>query len=246
MTRAQLRALARKKLGETTSAFWSDDEINTYINDACRDLSFRTKCLRSVALISTTDCTQNTTSAGSAEISLTTINPNIYSVLEAYFHVDGRHWIKLVPTTREELDMDFPSWQDAVGRTYTDPGDGTIYYNYQSYPSTPIRYYHYREENTFGWYPPTDTEQTTSNNIRVFYCYKHADLSGDASEPTIPEPLHQAIIDFVCGTAFETRGWVDRANDSWQKYVGRIQDYMEERHREKEDEDVISRNYRNL
>jgi len=244
MQRGAIRDKIRKKLGEMTSAFWTDSEINEYINDGCRDISYKAKCLRDNKYLSTTDCTQNTSVAGSNEVSLISIDSNIYSVLEVYFHEAGEHWIKLEPTDRTELDIINPGWRDMVGRTFVD--GPTTYYNYGSLPGTPTKYYWDREEDLFGWWVPTDTEQTTANNIRVYFCKKHVDMTTDSQTPTIPQPLELAIIDYAIAQGLEDRGWQDRANDRCTKYSSRMQGYMSERNREIEDEDLIMKNYRNI
>ena len=245
MQRSALRARIRKHLGETTSAFWTDTEINDYINDGCRDIAFKTKCIRSNGYITTSDCTQNTSTPGTSEVAFTSIDSNILSILEVYFHESGENWIKLIPTSRTELDIVNPGWKDQVGRTYVD--GATTYYNYGSEPGTPTHYYWDREENLFGWWVPTDTEQTTSNNIRVYFCKQHTNLTGDTQEPQIPQPLELAIIDYAVATGLEDRQWLDRANDRWAKYASRITAYMVERNNEySEDEDLIMKNYNNI
>ena len=245
MIRSAIRNKIRKKLGETTSAFWTNEELNVYINDGCRDISFRAKCIRGNTYVSTTDCTANIIAEGTNEISFLSIDEDIYAVLEVYFHEAGQNWIKLDPTSRTELDINNQGWKDNVGRTYVDTTP-TTNYNWESEPGTPTHYYWDREEDLFGWWVPTDTEQTTANNIRIYYSKKHSDLSGDSDEPQIPEPLQLAIIDYGIAQGLEDRQWLDRGNDRWDKYFKRIEAYMSERCREVEDEDLIMKNYRNV
>ena len=71
-------------------------------------------------------------------------------------------------------------------------------------------------------------------------------MSGDSDEPQIPEPLQLAIIDFGIAQGLEDRQWLDRGNGRWEKYFSRLQQYMAERIREVEDEDLIMKNYRNV
>lgn len=247
MNRQQIRDLVRKKLGETTGAFWTDTEINGFINDACRDASAMTKCLKDVALISTSDCTANTTVAGTSETSLLGIDENLYSITEVYFNSDNK-WSKLTPMAIVELDIDYPGWRDAIGRTYTDPSTGDITYNYASLPGIPFIYYWDKELDILGWYPPTDTDNTTSDNMKIYYTKKHADILADTESPSIPEPLHISLIDFCCATGYETRGQIERANDYWNKYRQRLLTYMTERNKEKEDDGLIQMrtNYRSF
>jgi hypothetical protein len=246
MNRGQLRALARKKLGETTAAFWTDDEINGYINDACREITYLTKCLRANAYISTSSCTTNTTASGASETTLTAIDPDIYSILEVYYNSQGSSWEKLEPKTRTEMDIEFPGWRNATGGVYV--SGATTYYNWRSSTGCPFVYYWDREENLFGWYPPTGDDEVTNNpsNVRVYFTKRHADLSGDLSTPQIPDTIHLAIIDFVVATGCETRSIIDRANDYWNKFNERLKTYMTERNREREDDDLVMKGYKNI
>lgn len=246
MNRLQIRDLARKKLGETTGAFWTDDEMNTFINDGCRDISFQTKCLKADAYLTTSDCTANATLAGTSEIALTGIDSDIYSITEVYFQDDQGDWEKMTPKSITEMDIDYPDWRSAVGRTYTDTTTGVVTYNFGSDPGLPFIYYWDYELNIFGWYPPSDTTYSASNNIHVYYVQKHSDISSNTDSPTLPEPLHLSVVDYVCATGFETRGQIERANDYWNKYRQRLLTYMAERNRMREDDDIVMRNYRNI
>lgn len=246
MNRLKLRELTRKKLGETTGAFWSDDEIHEFINEGCRDIAMFAKCIRASGYISTSDCTTTTTSpGGTTETTMTAINPDILSITEVYFLLDGNDWIKLESITIDELDKDHDGWRTGAGRTFVNTTNGVVTYNYGSHPSVPFVYYWDREENLFGWYPPTDARQTTSNNMRVYFTKRHPDIASDNDNPLLPESLHLAVTDFAAAVGFETRGIIDRANDYWRKYNERLLTYITERKRERTDEEVIMKNYRN-
>lgn len=246
MTRTEIRALCRKTLGETTAAFWTDTEINTYITSACNDISFRTKCIKGNGYLSTTSCSQNTAAVVANEYVLSTNFTNIYSVLEVYQLREGTDWERLTPTTRRELDVDEPSWRGTVGRTYTDTSGGTVYYNYEAEVGIPTKYYWSREEDILGLHLPPDSDNAGSNYVRVYYAKKHTPMTEDTDTPDVPEPMHIAIADFVAAQGFEHRGWGDKANDKWEKYFSRLNAYMSERLREAEDEDCIMRSYKNI
>lgn len=245
MNLGQMRTQTRKRLGDATSAFWTDPELDGYINDGCRDISFRTKCIRANGYISSESCDTNTSATVSNEYPLQTNFTNIYSVLEVYFHERGVQWIRLEPTQREELDEESIAWRGNVGYTFTDSG-GTVHYNYDSKTSTPQRYYWSREEDIIGLDPPPNDENAISNGIRVYYALKHTDMTDDADIPSIAEPLHLAAINYAVSVGFEDRGWGDRANDNLTKYINRIKDYKIERNREREDDEIISINYKGV
>ena len=220
MTRLQIRNMIRKRLGETTASFWSDPELNTWMNDACKDIAFKAKCIRSTLFMSPTDET--------AEYTLSAIFPNVLSINEFYYKIDGINFQKLEATSRTELDLLYPTWLS------TTSGD-------------PIKYYYDREEDIFGLYPKPDLAVTEGVNWgKVFFTKTHVDMTTDGETPQIPENLQNAICDYVVAYGFEQRGWGDKANDAWTKYHSKIHDYQVERHREKEDEDIIMKNYRSM
>jgi hypothetical protein len=217
MDRAEIRTRARKMLGDTTAAYWTDTELNSTITDACNDLAFRAKCIKDDGYLSTTEDT--------AEYTLSTYFPKLIAILEVYYNQNGETWTRLDPTSRSVLDWESIAWKDV------DSG-------------TPTEYFWDREEDLFGLYIPPDENNAGTNYCQIYFAKKHTPMSADTDIPDIPEYLHLAIIDFVAATGFGQRGWGDRANDSWQKYYQKIQDYIVERRREREDEEIIMRNYR--
>jgi hypothetical protein len=129
------------------------------------------------------------------------------------------------------------------GGTINTVGDTT--YNFNSRAGIPRYYYWDRERDLFGLWIPPDTSNSTSNNVHVYYWQTHTDLGSDSDVPQIPEPIHQAIIDWVIYTGLDSRGWGDKANDALSKYFSKINDYSTERDREREDDDLIMKNYKN-
>lgn len=331
MNRGELRALARKRLGETTAAFWSDTELNGWIDLACNDLAFRVKCLKADGFFSASAVVENTVSEGTNEYSLTGLFPDLYSITEVYFHIEGTRWDKLDSINFTDLDVLFPGWRDETGYTippvagaqftvtnitqanpavvttsaphgfadddavtltgvvgmteingttyyvksspttttleleespsgpdldstgftaYTSGGTintiGDTTYNFNSRSGVPQYYYWDRERDLFGLWLPPDTVNATSNNVHVYYLARHSDLGSDSEIPDIPEPISLAIVDWVVYQGFETRGWGDKANDAFAKYIAKIGDYITERDREREDEILVAKNYRNV
>lgn len=246
MTRQEIRTIARKRLGETTSAFWTDAELNTYINLGCSDIAWRVKCLRAVSLdISVTSCEANIIAVASNEVAISDYIPDFYAVNEVYFKREGKDFRRILPTTREELDIKDEQWQGLTGYTYTDPGSGVITYNKDSATAEPTHYYWDREEDVFGVYPPAN-EINGGAPLKIYYSKKHADLSDDNLSPQLPDGIHLAVVDFTVATGLEDRGWGDRANDQWNKYMSKLKDYQTEKKAEREDDLTIMKNYRNI
>ena len=249
MIRSAIRDLARKRLGETTTAFWTDAEINDYINLGAKDLAQRTKCLRSKVTISSVSVAASSavSSAASNEYTISDSISNFFAITEMAFMQNGTDTVKLTPTTRESLDLTVTGWRSLVGRTLaTTTGTAQVTtYNYAANPSVPTHYYWNREEDIFGLYPPPNDDNEGAY-ITAYYTYNHTDMTADSQSPTIPEPLHLGVVDFAVATGYDTRGWEEKANDAWQKYFARINDYMTERRVEREDEEIIMKSYRNI
>ena len=125
MTRSNLRALIRKGLGETTAAFWTDAELNTWIDNACDDIAFRSKCIRAKGKMTTTTST--------ADYVLSSYFPTALAVLEVYYYQNASTWQQLKPTTRDTMNVDHPGWKSASA-------------------GTPTEYYWDREEDLLGFY----------------------------------------------------------------------------------------------
>lgn len=247
MTREEIRDIVRKRLGETTAAFWTNTELNTYINLGCKDIAWRTKCLRDNTTFGSISCASSTVSEKSNEyVTTTVVDADCYAITEAFFKTEGEDYRRLKPTTREDLNQQNPAWQSLVGYTHTNTSSGVVTYNYTASPSTPTHYYWDREENVFGLYPPPNDDQASADGVKVYYTYKHTDLSSDSASPSLPEPLHMAVASFCVASGLEDRGWGDRANDFWEKYFSKINDYRVETRNEREDDEVIMKGYRNL
>lgn len=248
MTRAEIRAMSRKALGETTTAFWTDGELNTYINIGCKDLAWRTKCLRKTGYMGSVSCDPNLVSAKSNEYVISTYFPDCHSILEVYFKQDGKRFLRLEPTLREALDHETDGWQSSVGYTFTDTTglSAVTTYNFEAQTSIPTKYYWSREEDLLGIYPPPNDDQEGTEYIKVYYAYSHSDIAADTNSPVLPVAIHLAVVDFVVARGLEDRGWGDRANDAWTKYYQKIKDYTIEKKREREDEEIIMKGYRNV
>ena len=218
MTRTEIRDLIRKRLGETTASFWEDTELNSWIDEAGDDLAFQTKSIKANGLLTIVEDTQ--------EYVVSTAFPNLISIQKVEYYQNGDTWVKIPATTREELSLLSTGWQSA------DSG-------------TPIKYYFDREEDVIGFYLTPDGDND-GDYARVYYARTYTALASDATTPTLPTFLHMAMVYYVAGMGFGQRGYGDKENDMRSKYTERIHQYLTERKRENEDEDIIMINYRNV
>ena len=215
MTRLEIRTMARKRLGETTGAFWTDAELNTWINEAGEDCAFKSKSIRDNYYFNTV--------VDQLEYSLSTVLPLASSILDLYVKISGTTWRRMLPlANREEFDAEYEGWMNASA-------------------AAPYRYYWDREEDKLYLYPKPDATSAGTNYARAYCTKKFTLITNDASTPDLPDPLHLAMVDWVVALGYETRGYGDKANDAYAKYGARITSYRVERHREKEDDEIIMR-----
>jgi hypothetical protein len=218
MTRLEIRNLSRKKLGESSGVFWSDAELNSWITEACEDIAYKTKAIKTNGYM--------TPLLDTKEYTLSSVYPNLLSIDRLYHKTEGSIWTELHPIcSYEDFDLRFSGWMNTPSGTPTD-------------------YYYSKEEDLLIIYPAPTSTNAGSNYVRTYYTRTFSGLSDDSSTPNLPEPLHLAIVDWVTATGYETRGYGDKANDALSKYMNRLQAYKVEAHREKEDDDIIMRGYR--
>lgn len=220
MTREEIRDLSRKRLGETTSAFWSDAELNSWINEAGADIAFKTNSVKANGYMTTIE--------DQAEYVLSTDFPNLISIDQVYMYQDASTLQKLHPTSRTELDIQQPGWKSV------DSG-------------TPIKYYWSKDEDLFGLFVKPNEANSGTEYIKIYYSRTYADLAADSNSPNLPDFLHMGMVFYVAAIGFGSRGYGDKENDMMAKYLGRIQEFMVGKNvRETEDEDIVMKNYKNI
>lgn len=222
MTRTRIRNLIRKKLMETTASFWTDVELNDWINDAGHDVAFKTKCIQTDGKFAAAEST--------SEYVLTDYFSGLISVTRAYFYQNGATWTELDPTSIDKLNKLHPGWKNA------DDGVPSEYY------------FDFERSKTLGLYVSPNSTNAGSEYIELYYGNDYTDISSDDDSPdSIPELLQQGMVEYVVATGLETRGYRDKANDAWMKYEARLRTY----HAAKdgiihEDDDVIMKPAQNI
>ena len=222
MTRVILRSDIRKKLGEKTAVFWSDDELNEWMEQAQLDIVWKAKLKRIRDTF--------TTVASTARYQLSTIFPNLLRVVSGgvwIYDSDILRWRKLFYKTKEYMDEFYPQWVNAPA-------------------SKPIFYMEDTDEDMFELYPTPSSECVGTNYCRVYYSQRPTVMATDSSSPDLDKQglLHPAVIEYVVATGFETRGYGDLANDHWTKYFDKIKAYLIEKESYREDDEIIMKSYR--
>lgn len=207
---------------ETTSSFWTDTELNNWINDAGHDVAYKTRCIQTTGTMATV--------ASTSEYTLSSYFTGIISVTDCYLYQNGTTWVKLDPTTRQALDVLHPGWKNAAA-------------------GVPSQYYfEYERNGTLGLYVKPNSTNAGSGYLSVYYGKDYTDLSADGDSPAyIPELLQQGMVEYVVATGLETRGFNDKANNAWQKYNTKMQEYFALRQNiQFEDDDIIMKSIYNI
>ena len=99
----------RKKIKEETASFWTDHDIYGWLNDGQKDIARRTKSLRKITAIDTTNNTQ--------DYDLIAEIPDFMSIDRkggVYMRIDGSstNLRRLTHTTEDDLDITNPGWRN--------------------------------------------------------------------------------------------------------------------------------------
>ncbi len=223
MTRSEIRSRARKKLGETTGVFWTDAELNSWMEDAQKDIVWKAKLKRTRGTF--------TPIAGVGRYMLTTIFPSFMRVCDGGVSIYSSStglWRKVTYKTKDDMDSLYGEWTNAPA-------------------ALPIHYMEDLDENILELWPAPLADNAGANYCRVYYCAVPTAMSTDNSSPDLDAQgiLHNAIVDWVAATGFESRGYWDIANDVWSKYYDKIKSYLIEKNT-KEDGEIVMKNYRNI
>lgn len=222
MTRAEARILIRKELGETTAAFWTDAELNTWMNLAGHDIAEKALCIKSKSFM--------TTAEGQKEYDMDSLFAGFICPTKVYMYQDGMTWEEMDQKTLEEMNHEFPGWKSAA--------NGTPY----------LYIFEQDRGKVMTLYVPPNALNSGTDYVEVYYAKDFSDISADTaslSSQLDSVVLELALTDWVIAMGFETRGQTEKANDRWTKYYGKLQNYKTNLlNRMDEDQDIIMRPYR--
>lgn len=167
MTLAQARSRVRARLDEATETFWTDDNLDVWINEGARDLSRRTETLL------TSDVT-NPVTAGVATVAAPT---NVLRIYMVEWERDGDDRVK-------ELEYRDRKQMPAVWWESQDISSGEPWcYTTDGYPpSLTLRLY------------PTPSD---AGNLRIHYYASSTDATDDSDTVTTPNGWDDLILDYA-------------------------------------------------
>jgi hypothetical protein len=88
MTRGQIKTTARKKLGEATAVFFTEDDLNQWFTDGCIDVVWKSRCKRNRTLCDT--------QSNTLRYNLTTLIPNALRIISVRIYSNSNlQWRRL-------------------------------------------------------------------------------------------------------------------------------------------------------
>lgn len=200
MNRIQLKIAIRKKLGETTAVFWSEDDLEQWIEDAQLDIVWEARCNRQRSLA--------TSVASTVRYTLTALVANVLRINKVcIYNSTTSQWLKLIQKDQDFLDENYPGWES------TDAG-------------TPMYYVYDTDVNEFIIWPKANTAHVGTNYLEIYNATRPTAIATDADSSDLPDVLHKAVVEYVVAEGLESRGYQDIAEVHWNRYYGRIESYL--------------------
>ena len=214
MTRGQIKTVARKKLGEATAVFFTEDDLNQWFTDGCIDVVWKSRCKRVRTLCSTI--------ASTLRYDLNTLIPNCLRIISVRIYSSSNtQWRRLCEKTYDFLDQAYPQWE-----------------SYSA--AVPLYYVYDRQINNTGeliLFPMAQSDYVGTNYLEVYNSQYPTVLTNDAQTPSdIPTMLQQAIIEWIVATGLEARGYQDIADNHWTKYNDKLVSYLTQNSLEEDEE----------
>jgi hypothetical protein len=222
MTRQEARTLIRKELGETTAAFWTDAELNTWINLAGHVIAQEALCIRSKGFVTTIE--------DQAEYDMDTLFTGFLCPTKVYMYQDATTWQEIDRLNLEEMNFRYPGWKSA------DSG-------------TPFLYFFEQDRGRIlTLYVKPDETNAGTNYLEVYYAKDFVDVSADGTDigsQLTHTILELALVDWVVATGFDSRNMLDKSADRWARFNGKIVKYHRDiKNKLDEDEDILMKPYR--
>lgn len=218
MTRGQIKTTVRKKLGESTAVFFTEDDLNQWFTDACIDVVWKSRCKRTRTLC--------TTLPDTLRYDLTSLIPNCLRIISVrVYSSEQQQWRRMIEKNYDFLDQMYPMWE-----------------SYQA--AVPLYYVYDRQINITGefiLFPKCQSDYVGSGYLEIYNSTYPTVLTDDSQTPEdIPTMLQQAIIEWMVATGLEARGYQDIADGHWTKYEQKIVSYEAQTNLE-EDEEICMR-----
>lgn len=215
MILANLRLQARIGLNEITPRFWSNAEIDSWINEGCRLMCSEAQCLTEWAKITMVN--------GQQEYAL----PDDIDQLYGCWFLSGT---LLIQRPIEEIVAKFGSQVQGTPMWFYIRKGSKQYANQvagSDIQVTDIKQNLGRKTKVIiGLYPVPSIQ----GPLTIAYFARHYMLVDDADEPAIDDEYQRGVIDYAMAKAYEKRSATQQMNDkmkSFQEYTKRFTEKME-------------------
>lgn len=171
MDREDLRNEVRARLGETGTGFYSDANINQWLNDGVDYISMAVEPIITTMTVDVTATTGSAPWTGQSEFLLP---DSLISIKQVYFKNSNGKWAPLQETTLQDL-FDFNI-------------------DWESSEADPPRQYYWIQD-TIGLYPKAST--TRSAALKVLHTCRPSEMASDSATTGLPSWLDRAVAQYA-------------------------------------------------
>ena len=169
--RSELRQEVRDRLGESGTGYYTDAQLNQWLNDGVDYVAMAVEPLVSTGTVDITAVTGSAPYTGQGEYLLP---DGLISIKQAYYKDSAGKWDILEETTFEDLFEQNPDWESSAG----DP---------------PSRWYW--RQDVIGLYQKPDTARTGA--LRLLFTCRPSEMTGDTATTGLPSWLDRAVVLYV-------------------------------------------------
>lgn len=168
MDRSTLRSQVRTRLGETSTGFYSDSDLDQWLADGVDYIAMAVEPIITTMTVDVTAVTGSAPYVGQGEYLLP---DSLISIKQVYFKDTNGKWSILGETTYEDLWEQSPDWESDTA----DP---------------PTKFYW--RQDVLGLYPKPSTARTGA--LKVLHTCRPAEFTSDSATTGLPTWLDRAVV----------------------------------------------------
>lgn len=170
MDREDLRNEVRARIGESGTGFYTDAQINQWLNDGVDYISMAVEPIVTTMTVDVTATTGSAPWTGQSEFLLPDA---LISIKQVYFKDSGGKWDTLTETTYQDLFNFNVDWESQEA----DP---------------PQQYYWIQD--TIGLFPKASTTRTGA--LKVLHTCRPSEMASDSATSGLPSWLDRAVVQY--------------------------------------------------